>query len=290
MEVKIMFIPMAEVPMIVNDKLETRMLVWDTISHQSMGKINTNEKIEIYKPYHSLFGYLFNDLSKATNQKDRCIHLQAFSFIPQGFVTSFIKHFSTIVEASIKVVNEDRIKHKYNLAQLHSIDLVPGSSDVDKRAAEALNPETGKFHYYDITCSDIMSIHMDFIDPPQNDAEEVNVDIPSFGLYHAICQLQIHISEEWFTRKSDATLMTTVPAACEPEIALEKLKRICNYITAFIIETRMEVETGEKDVVALGTEIPVKYLFTKSELISLKMIEEATLMAVNTEISFVNEP
>lgn len=63
---------MAEVPMIVNDKLETRMLVWDTISHQSMGKINTNEKIEIYKPYHSLFGYLFNDLSKATNQKDRC--------------------------------------------------------------------------------------------------------------------------------------------------------------------------------------------------------------------------
>lgn len=25
-----MFIPMAEVPMIVNDKLETRMLVWDT--------------------------------------------------------------------------------------------------------------------------------------------------------------------------------------------------------------------------------------------------------------------
>lgn len=52
----------------------------------------------------------------------------------------------------------------------------------------------------------------------------------------------------------------------------------------------MEVETGEKDVVALGTEIPVKYLFTESELISLKMIEEATLMAVNTEISFVNEP
>lgn len=238
--------------------------------------------------YLGIFSTIFQKLQI---KKIVAIHLQAFSFIPQGFVTSFIKHLSTIVEASIKVVNEDRIKHKYNLAQLHSIDLVPGSSDVDKRAAEALNPETGKFHYYDITCSDIMSIHMDFIDPPQNDDVEVNVDIPAFGLYHAICQLQIHISEEWFTHKSDATLMTTAaPAACEPEIALEKLKRICNYITAFIIETRMEVETGEKDVVALGTEIPVKYLFTESELISLKMIEEATLMAVNTEISFVNEP
>ena len=84
--------------------------------------------------------------------------------------------------------------------------------------------------------------------------------------------------------------MTTAPAACEPEIALEKLKRICNYITAFIIETRMDVETGEKDVVALGTEIPVKYLFTEGEMISLKMIEEPTLMAVNTEISFIDEP